>query len=530
MGCSSSTPARTPAQGLAAQGLESQGLGVHAAPLSQHTPAELLHGLRLHIAELSKREKTSLDIKKLRHVVDRAVSLLNHLDDDGMNDDPVSVKAFVKLSTGKEGPLLKSNNALRMIFTSCGLTRNSSEAALDFYKRLYTEGRPSKRSGLVYLVDARKLTKPCKNARQLRDEGEMGGGSLEVLMKDADDGAPIFNCYLSGGDSLGADGKPEYKIMVGEGVWQGGKFIPKKTDGSFYPASGPKSDFDEPEKGCWDTCTEFFKAVTDKEFEALLQSVRTVYACGGVTWCVVHALQPNFVDDGVELTNCPNPYSRSLLDMVKTGQVVYVGASAGTVAMSYALGPLTTDAMIHKDEDDDHIDFGPRGELGLKWLYPGLGEYLGIPHNLVLKPHITFDTAQGSYQGRDAATAKLANALIGLKHDAYCCLLVDNDFDKQQGECLAIYQGRVSFCVAKCDVSDPLSAEVREELNGFAWPFHGERLRRQPPAVPVEGFAFEWEPSLGDIIAAGPRRSKCVAHPFRVFASSSGALPDAPLY
>ena len=53
----------------------------------------------------------------------------------------------------------------------------------------------------------------------------------------------------------------------------------------------------------------------------------------------------------------PNPYGRAILDAVRGGQAVYVGQSAGTVALSSTIGPLTTDpADIALETEDGNLE------------------------------------------------------------------------------------------------------------------------------------------------------------------------------
>ena len=47
--------------------------------------------------------------------------------------------------------------------------------------------------------------------------------------------------------------------------------------------------------------------------------------------------------------------------------------------MSFALGPLNADGTSRTVRPNGAAyDFGARGELGIKWLYPGVGEYVGV--------------------------------------------------------------------------------------------------------------------------------------------------------
>ena len=227
-------------------------------------------------------------------------------------------------------------------------------------------------------------------------------------------------------------------------------------------------------------------------------------------------------------------YGRAILDNVKEGKCIYVGQSAGTVCMSYTLGPITTDAtqiaLGPNEDEDSSLQLGPRGMLGVKWLFPGLGSYVGLPHRIVFRPHATFSVERCAYGGRALGIGKVKSALkhdaSSVKHDIYGAILMDYDYDSGQGDVLEISGGEITYHVGYSDKSDPLTEAAKSTLRPFHSEFaNREVLPRQPPGNNPAGWSFAWGPKDGEVVAAGPRAT---IRPFHLYASSLGPLSDAP--
>ena len=256
--------------------------------------------------------------------------------------------------------------------------------------------------------------------------GNYSNGSVHVLADAKEDGpaVPVYFSYLWYEGEV-VDGKPQYKILVAKGRYEKGQYIAEKPDGS---GDFSEADYERMEP-CDGTADHIFREYTPEEYAAMVGGVKAVFSCGGVTFLTVQNLQPYFLDDGAVL-DVVNPYGKAILDRVRSGECVYVGQSAGTVAMSYSLGPLTKDttevharaatdpllltpyaaplpslalprppsppprppspslafslpltALSQVDLGDDDFSLGPHGELGVKWLFPGLGAaHLHLSH------------------------------------------------------------------------------------------------------------------------------------------------------
>ena len=494
------------------------------------------------------------------------------------------------MKRGREGPAsAPPNPKLKMLLLTTGLRPVSSPNILAAYRRQYYSICGARRKGVVYLVDARleelqfetEATDPdaCGSwakvayvrepdvpggspvldgdgAVRLKTQAEMyridrahpvhylrhcghySRGYLEALCPSDDDDEefPVTVAYLWNAltDGVGATTPHESRgatIFVGEGTYSRAKgFVARRaTDGA------PFCDADY-ERGTTDPsrASHFFRAATGSEFRELVAQRRAVYATGGVPWLTVATMQPDFVVDGVPRKDLPNAYARAVLDAVRDGELIWVGNSAGACAMSYALGPLTADGTARMVRPNaPYHDYGARGELGIKWLYPGIGEYVGVPHRLVFRPHITFDANYLGYQGRAlAATRSLSNAASAPSHDLWACLLCDYDFDGGASDAFEISAGRCTFHVGKCATApfalgDDLRAELAELGRDHASCAPDGKLARQPTGVPKAGFSFEWKPSDGEIICAGPHTTDDIP-PFRLYADEYGPLMDAP--
>jgi len=251
----------------------------------------------------------------------------------------------------------------------------------------------------------------------------------------------------------------------------------------------------------------------------------------------VQNLQPHFVDEG-KILDVVNPYGKTVLDAVKAGSVIYVGQSAGTVALSHNIGPLTTDPTdfrLDTDEEGEVIDLDE--ELGKKMVEPGLGAYLGIPHRLIFRPHLSFNPATFNYMGRALATEKLGKVLtdgVGeddATHDVYCAITADYNFKQGQGDVIEVSEGQVVYHVGFCSDEVDLAGDARAKLAAAgleAWASRHASLRRQPPGNPQAGWSFTWSPRDGEVHAAGPNAKG--GKRWRIYASSAGPIAGVPPY
>uniref|UniRef100_A0A7S2C0B7 Uncharacterized protein n=1 Tax=Haptolina brevifila TaxID=156173 RepID=A0A7S2C0B7_9EUKA len=509
--------------------------------------------------------------------------LRNALEDGEVEACPPSCKALFAILQTAAGPdMTPANPKLKMLLTSAGLMPTSAPELLERYATLQ---KATPGNGVLYLMDAKLKTLqwPSSPSDPVKDNGgkyvtyrrepeEKGGtpvldadskpvpkgqselasygyhsveyalrqnhhysnGHLDVVAAGAEgEAVPVYLSYLGyAADGLDADGKPRYTILLAKGQYKDGVFSLEKADGS-----GEFSEVD------FDAATTYthegnaaFKKVSDAEFKAAVDSVSTVWSCGGVTWLTVLNLQPFFVDDGKVLST-PNPYGKTILDAVKAGEVVYVGQSAGSVAMSYNIGPLTTDPadlQLEMDDEDGAESINLNAELGKKMLQPGLGVYLGMPYRLIFRPHLTFKPDKVGYAGKALATRKLAEMLtdgVGAdaSHNIYCAITADYNFKKGMGDVVEIADGNVSYHVGYCDEASELPASgkaVLEKLHPEFAKANGSAFRKQPPNNDPRGRAFTWAPANGDVVAAGPGATK----PFHLAVSSEGPMTTMAPY
>ena len=269
--------------------------------------------------------------------------------------------------------------------------------------------------------------------------------------------------------------------------------------------------------------------------------MKTIMSCGGVTFFTVKALQQNFCDiQGRELIDCPNPYGRAIMEQVREGNVVYVGQSAGTVAMSFSLGPLTTDknhvTLERRRGRNQEFRLGPGSALGLAWLFPKLGQFLGVPHRIVFRPHMRFIPELGKYEDRAIAAELIGRALAntGSHRDIWAAMCCDYDFAKGQGDVIEI-SGRgkglhrvcvVTYHIGHGDRVTDVTPKMQRTLKDFSptWSYTLKVLPDQPWGVPREGRKFKWTPGIGEVYAAGPKADK----PWHMYASSFGLMMDEP--
>ncbi|KAG8466635.1 hypothetical protein KFE25_008014 [Diacronema lutheri] len=496
---------------------------------------------------------------------------------------PPDAKAIFPLLDDASGPdLTPANPRLKVLLTSAGLMPTSAPEQLQAYGALTAScaGR-----GVLYLIDAKLKTlqwhehvgmqasassahvayqrvpdvpggEPVRDAAgelvpksqaelaqmgyhslayALHTLGHYSNGSLPVLLGDVQPGeeVPVLASYLGYDGDVRSGGEPEFKIMLARGSYKDGQFSMRRADGTGdYTADDygrVPTDYSQT-----DGASLAFRSVSDAEFAEAVRAVGCVYSCGGVTWQSVINLQPYFINDGKVLHDHPNPYGKALLDAVREGSAVYVGQSAGSVCLSWNIGPLTTDPTDFKLETDAGVfeemdlDF----ELGAMMLHPGLGHYLGLPYRLIFRPHLKFDPATCAYQGRACAAERLGDELDegpARPKDVYCVTMADYDFPQGKGDALEVSAGKVRYHVGHCAAEDVLSDAAKARLRASKACAHlasAKTIRRQPPGNPTSGWAFEWHPSDGEVHAAGPKAKR----PFRVYASMHGPMASMPPY
>lgn len=488
------------------------------------------------------------------------------------DDVPSDCKAFIKLADTKHGPFLTEPNPnLKMMLTSAGIMPKSTQDVKDTFNALKAK---VKGKGMLYLVDARMVKlqfselncNPEKHNKQahvsyrrtpdepggepkydadgklemksqkelaemvsgegyaclpynLRNHGHYANGGLEQFCGNED--CPVYVAYLWYIGQM-KDGKPDYQIFVGKGEWRGGKYVAFKTDGTEFTEDDYNLNCSTSSAG-----DHFFKKTDGSEFRELVGSVASIYATGGIPFIPILHFQPYFVNEG-EKTKTENPYGKAILDNVKAGNLVYVGMSAGAMAWGSTMGPLTTDPdafMFHDEADGDMegVDFGPDTELGKIWLFPGLGKYVGIPHELALKVHVHFSAASCSYGGTAKKAERVSQVISCLSHkDKYCCLLSDYDWDAGQGDVLEVSGGELTYHVGYCERVDEVGKEHVAALKDLG--YEETTMPRHPKGNTPEGWSFKWSPNDGEVIAAGPKSKR----PFHMYASSDGLCKDAP--
>lgn len=501
-------------------------------------------------------------------------AMLNHVDrimeqEDDPDDEPPDCKAFIRLADTKNGPYQDPGNKdLKMLLTSAGIMPDSTPDVKDTLTKLKSQVSGS---GVLYLVDARlcNLQFPHLNADpekhndrtkvSYRREPDAPGGkpvydgdklvmkSQEELLNMGYAGVPYTllkkGHYANGHlDQLAGregevpvyvaflwytgevvNGEPKYSICLGKGAYRNGTFVAFNTrDGGEFTEEDWNTSCLYSNEG-----DHFFKEVAGGEFESAIGSVQVVYATGGIPYLPIMHFQPYFVDGGKHLKDKPNPYGMAILENLKKGDLVYVGMSAGSMAWGWTLGPLTSDPdnfmlMDAEDKDGDNIsavDFGQDSELGKFWLFPGLGKYVGIPHDLTLKVHVHFDASQASYGGTAHKAEKAAKIISGIAgKDKYCALLSDYDWDKGQGDVLEVSGGKFSYHVGYSDASQDVAPDALERLKKSGCT--ETKLPLMPPNNSPQGWSFKWDPTKGEVIAAGPKAKK----PFHCYASSTGPI------
>uniref|UniRef100_A0A7S0FVZ8 Amine oxidase n=1 Tax=Pyrodinium bahamense TaxID=73915 RepID=A0A7S0FVZ8_9DINO len=478
----------------------------------------------------------------------------------------ITAKAFTAVvSTPAGSDPSPANINLKILATSAGLMPSSTPMQLDTYRRLKAAAEGP---GVLYLLDAKLLTLqfPFRHAdpeqhnndesvpyrRQpdepegkpvydvagnlvmktqaellplgyagaeytLRHSGQYSNVHLSVL---ADNDAPIYLAYLHYSPEA-VNSEPQFKILLAKGSYKNGKYSARKIDGSDFTDRDYRDIYHYNASS-----SDRFREISGPEFEAIVASVHTVVAVGGITFLTIRALSPSFHDrDGAKMPSQPNPYGRAVLDRVKDGKAVYVGQSAGTVALSYAVGPLTKDTSYPELDPEEKVDI--EHGLGLEWLFPDLGQYLGIPYRLVFRPHLRFDLSLCAYEANVLGVVTLGQAISGgVRHDVYGAILADYDFHAGKGDLVEVSHGKVLYHVGYTSQEEQLPAPSQRILSRFTsrWSFENRRLRMQPWGNPSHGWTFDWQPQVGEVFAAGPKASQ----PFHLYASTSGPFPDAP--
>lgn len=548
------------------------------------TDPHIVSGL---LIAFDKNDDDQIDAQELEEMllhVDR-MQAAQEEDDDGV---PSDCKAIYELANTGNGPCMKEGNEkLKMLLTSAGITPGSSPVLkeafgalkkatpgtgvlylvdarlpkLQFHlhnanpakhgKQKYvayrrdpddTKGAPVKdAAGNLAMKSQEELSKHGPEgyagpeghagvAYCLRNRGQYANGDLSVLAgQSTPGGTPVYVAYLWYNGEV-ANGEFVQSILLAKGAYKKGRFSAVRADGEEFSEEdynitssyGPKGD-------------HWFSEVSGDEFSKVMNDVQVVYGVGGIPFLTILHYQPDFVDETGKIAKKPNPYGRAILDAVKEGKVTYVGMSAGSMAWGWTLGPLTTDAqqfMLSDPEDEEQhgsedakVDMGPKTELGKLWLFPGLGQYIGMPYDITCKPHVHFNAQTCSYGGTAKKADNIAKVVSAIaKQDKFVVLLTDYDWYKGQGDALEIAKGRLWYHVGSCDRSDPLPEEMQTKLRELGHET-GSTIRRQPLGVPARGLKFEWSPLEGEVIAAGPHATNGA---FRMYADSNGPLPDAP--
>ena len=153
---------------------------------------------------------------------------------------------------------------------------------------------------------------------------------------------------------------------------------------------------------------------------------------------------------------------------------------------------------------------------------------------MIFRPHLTFQPAKVGYAGKARSTKELAAKLTDdegekAKHNVYCAVTADYNFKRGQGDVVEIADGKVRYHIGFCDETIDLPATGRaalEKLHPEWAKANGAAFRKQPPGNTPEGRAFGWDPSDGEVAAAGPG----VSAPFHLAADGDGPLSAVPPY
>jgi len=319
---------------------------------------------------------------------------------------------------------------------------------------------------------------------------------------------------------------------------------------------------------------DFFMECNEKDFDQnVVNQVSSIFMCGGNTFLAIQALNHKLLDVGCE--SLRNPYGAALQKRIKSGQAVYVGQSAGTVAMSHVVGSLTDDPATYDLGDNCGWNSLP-DKLGGKFFVPGINAAVGIPYQLCLRPHFKLEMASKSQLPQHYTAAKqkmtLANSnnsggidkvrslLPGkILNDVHVCVLADYDFYKGLGDVLEVSHCKIRYHAGYAGYQDssqvlPENAEellnelhpawLRELKQKFVQNDEGhDKFFCQPPGNPEGGLSFDWDPSFypnGEVLATGKMavgqqlrdgdKTVVVKAPFHFHASSHGPIPEEPLF
>lgn len=492
-----------------------------------------------------------------------------------------SSKAFAEVLSSKIGPsLTPPNPQLKLLLTSSGLMPDSARTQLEAYKNLVESAEGN---AILYLLDPKLLTlqftalhsDPEKSNDEkfvayhrnpdepggapvldeagrlvmrtqaellmdrygdstaghasadyaLRHAGHYSNGHLEILTQGKSD-TPIFLSYLWD-EGQNANGIPQYSIFVMRGYYRGGVFTAQKVSGEDFS----ESDYEMLHYPRNNESDRFGK-VSPSEFANIVSTVKTIMGCGGSTFRAIQALSPFAIDSAGMKLEYSNPYGRVILDRVKSGKAVYVGQSATSVALSFFVGPLTTDPVLLTSSKSDLVKVrqleDDEGVNVTQWLLPGIGDYLGMPYQLLLRPHLKFDPHTLSF-GENILNLERVSRLVKEKkmeeslitHSIYAAVLADYNYTLGQSDLLEISGGHVLYHVGYSDEVDIVPDNDRAQLlNRYApvWAPEKGVLQRQPPGNSPGGWVFQWTPKAGEVFAAGPLAKQ----QFRIYASSSG--------
>jgi len=491
--------------------------------------------------------------------------------------DPAA-KAFAKVVDGKMDPAGWGdgkgetspwgdwNTNLKLMLTSAGLMTESAPGQLQAYQELKDSIPKAPEAGVLYLLDAKipTLQYPVLNQEEVKDKtmsdlannGYAGvmytlreklhysNGHLGALLPE---GGPVYLSYLE--MDFNYSGTSHWiipsKIMLAEGYFDGTHFQAKRIDGTYFD----EKDYEEKLHYNADE-NQVFKSATEEDFTGLMAKLKTIYSCGGVTWRTVKALT-TFEHFGGYLNVKPsrNHYGETILECVKSGSCVYVGQSAGTVALSYNVGGLTSDPSkvkheIHNGSFEDE-DFA--SELGHDMHSSVLAQNLNMPRGLVFRPHLRFDGRECHYSANVEGLQKLhdetelvpylrarpASKRATAPYPVFAAIMSDYDFPKGKGDCIEMSNGIIKYHVGATDGTYDLSAECVQRLQNIATEsgtpaFESQKTQPSKCRIQPDGNgerSFTWTPSDDEIYAAGPKAEK----PFRVYASSKGPMEDGPL-
>jgi len=380
----------------------------------------------------------------------------------------------------------------------------------------------------------------------MRHLGEYSNFDLGLITGNGTEATPVYLSYLwYTGKQV--DGKPEYKIMLAEGFSRAGKFTAKKTNGEEFA----EEDYEAPWAAKLDSDeTALFRSVSPADFANAVSSIKVVASCGGNSFLIAKALEPFFRNNrGEVLKEHPNLYGQSILNATRDGDVVYLGQSAGTVVMSWMLGPATEDPstvlLRINDTATMNLSLGMNYLLGNGWMFPSVADYIGLSQRMVFRPHVGMrrdgGLADGSTKGQEKGLRILSD-ITGASpgaflKDIWAVTMYDYAWGRGKSDLVEVSDGRIRYHVGYGgDEVYSLSAQAAVNLKS-AYPAFASgckldaenrtEILRQPHGNPETGWTFDWTPADGEIIAAGPSAKR----PFRLYISENSRFQlDAPPY